>query len=53
MEHDGYCNCEECWWARDQQVICPTCGCLESSCPCTEVSDVSNESIVRVDQESY
>ena len=35
MEHDNYCNCEDCWWARDQREICPTCGCIVGAgCPC-------------------
>ena len=33
-EHGPYCNCEDCWWARGQESVCSTCGCLESSCPC-------------------
>ena len=32
MEHDEFCNCEDCYWARDQEDICPYCGCLASQC---------------------
>jgi len=30
-EHDDFCNCEECVWARGEE-ICPCCGCYVSSC---------------------
>jgi hypothetical protein len=34
MEHTWDCNCEDCWWARDEKEICPTCGCIVGeSCP--------------------
>ena len=36
-KHDEYCNCEDCWWARGQKEICPTCGCIVGEgCPCHE-----------------
>jgi len=32
--HDEHCNCEHCWWSRDQKEICATCGCLVGAgCP--------------------
>lgn len=39
MEHDEYCNCEDCYFANGQELICPCCGCLESSCPAVEQDD--------------
>ena len=35
MEHNN-CNCEDCWWARGQQEVCPTCGCVGEDCPTHE-----------------
>jgi hypothetical protein len=32
-EHDDFCNCEDCFYARGE-LVCASCGCLESSCPC-------------------
>lgn len=32
MEHDEFCNCEDCYWAHGQEAVCPCCGCLESQC---------------------
>ena len=29
MEHDAFCNCEDCWWAHDGQEICSCCGSLD------------------------
>jgi hypothetical protein len=35
MEHDEFCNCEDCWWARGKQEVCATCGCVVGvGCPC-------------------
>ena len=31
--NNPYCNCEDCWWSRDQQEICPVCGCVGDNCP--------------------
>jgi hypothetical protein len=30
-EHDDFCNCEDCFYARGE-LVCHCCGCLESSC---------------------
>jgi hypothetical protein len=32
-EHGDFCNCEDCFYARGE-LVCASCGCLESSCPC-------------------
>jgi hypothetical protein len=32
MEHDIFCNCEDCCYSRGGE-ICPTCGCLVVECP--------------------
>lgn len=45
MEHEEFCNCEDCWWSRDCQEVCATCGCLVGAgCPCSndEVNDENN-----------
>lgn len=47
MEHGWDCNCEDCWWAREQELICPTCGCLESSCPCSDRNENEEEGEIR------
>lgn len=40
MEHDQYCNCEDCWWSRGQKEICATCGCIVGEgCPCSDSED--------------
>lgn len=33
MEHDWFCNCSDCWWARGCEERCSCCGCLVSDCP--------------------
>lgn len=25
-DHSATCNCEDCWWARDQKEVCSCCG---------------------------
>jgi hypothetical protein len=39
-EHDDFCNCEDCFYARGE-IICPCCGCLESSCNYINETDYS------------
>jgi len=37
MNHEWWCNCEDCVWAR-QSEMCATCGCLVSG-PCDDEFD--------------
>ena len=41
MEHGPDCNCYECWWARGQKEVCPTCGSLIENCPCGKPQDLA------------
>lgn len=36
MEHDEFCNCEDCWWARGEREVCATCGCVHEPNVCEE-----------------
>lgn len=31
-EHDTFCNCEDCCWARGGEQVCPSCGCTVDQC---------------------
>lgn len=47
-EHGPYCNCEDCYFARGGEEICPSCGCLASQCyghePDEKLSPISEDS---------
>ena len=42
--HDEFCSCEDCWWARGQKEVCPTCGCVVGEgCPCSPKEEEEGE----------
>ena len=43
--HDNQCNCEDCWWANDQQETCATCETLD--CDHISFEDARKESVER------